>query len=435
MTAAKTLPPDASSDVSVARLEDLEPGNFFPLWLGSETLRQNALDGLVASWGSRRPFYIRQNGILSLMCGRARDIREVYLDPERFSVVPPKRPGYEMFDMFGGLESVLQMDGPRHSRVRRLMNPSFTPESLRNMAADIDRIVDEKLDRIEANGPQFDAVGDFAADLVQRIMLEGSFRLTSAHCDAFSMMLAEMGKLPSYTAGEPIPQSFYDAGAAVREVIDDIIRLRRDDPGGDLISHLIAAREEGDKLSDAELFGQINSIATAGIGTTANTLAGALMLLARNRDALEAVRQDPAQLDGAIGECLRWHGPGIVAFVRFCTRDTEIGGTRIPADMPVYVSAQAAGFDPEEVSDPFRFDITRDNRRTLVFGTGPHHCIGQRLARQILRSALGRFIARFPDYRLVDVEFRPHYHGLTGELSPTSIPMTTCQEAGHRLQQ
>ena len=416
-----------AGDVSVARLEDLDPGNYFPLWLGSEVLRQNALDGLVASWGSRRPFYIRQNGILSLMCGRARDIREVYLDPERFTVEPPARPGYEMFDMFGGLESVLQMDGRRHSRVRRLMNPSFAPATLRGMAADIDRIVDEKLDRIERNGPQFDAVGDFGADLVQRIMLEGSFRLTREHCDVFSAMLAEMGKLPSYTAGEPIPQSFYEAGAAVRTAIDEIIALRRDDPVDDLISRLIAAREEGDRLSDAELFGQINSIATAGIGTTANTLAGALMLLARNRDALAAVRQDEAKLDGAIGECLRWHGPGIVAFVRFCTRDTQIGGTRVPRDMPVYVSAQAAGFDPDEVADPFRFDIARDNRQTLVFGTGPHHCIGQRLARQILRSALGRFIARFPDYRLADPEFRPCYHGLTGELSPVSIPMTTCR--------
>ena len=201
------------------------------------------------------------------------------------------------------------------------------------------------------------------------------------------------------------------------------------------VSHEFLRQEElpagSMRLIDAErsvdLYGKMGQTKEISGGAAANTLAGALMLLARNRDALEAVRQDPSKLDGAIGECLRWHGPGIVAFVRFCTRDTEIGGTRIPADMPVYVSAQAAGFDPEEVSDPFRFDITRDNRRTLVFGTGPHHCIGQRLARQILRSALGRFIARFPDYRLVDVEFRPHYHGLTGELSPTSIPMTTCQ--------
>lgn len=416
---------EIEKDVSVVSLDQLEPGNYFPLWLGSETLRQHALDGLVASWGMRRPFYIRQNGILSVMCGRAKDVREVYMDSERFSVEVPKRGGYELFDMFGGLESVLQMDGARHNRVRRLMNPSFTPVGMELLKTDIHRIIDEKLDRIEEIGPAFDAMGDFAEDLVSRVMLEASFKLTREHCDVFLAMQREMGKLPSYVAGEPTPQSFIDAGMAVRAAIDDIIRMRRGNPGPDLISSLINAYEDGDKLTDNELFGQINSIATAGIGTTSNTLGGALMLLCRHPEQMALLKREPELVDGAIGECMRHHGPGIVSFVRFCTVDTEVGGTRIPKDMPVYVSAQAAGFDPDEVQDPFRFDIRRDNRRTLVFGTGIHHCIGQRLARYILRSALAGILARFPDLRLADSQFRPTYRGLTGELQPVSIPMFT----------
>jgi len=417
--------PATEPDMSVAPLEALEPGNYFPLWLGSDTLRQNALDGLVASWGMRRPFYLRQNGILSLMCGRERDVREVYMDPERFTVEPPKRPGYELFDMFGGLESVLQMDGARHNRVRRLMNPSFNQASMELLKADSLRIIQEKLDRIEEIGPEFDAMTDYAEDLVSRVMLEASFRLSPEHCAAFVTMQREMGKLPSYVAGQPLPQSFIAAGMAVREVIEDIIRIRRADPGPDLISSLIAAYEDGDKLSDGELFGQINSIATAGLGTTANTLAGGLMMLCRNRDQLELLKAQPDLIDTAIGECLRWHGPGIVAFVRFATRDTDVGGTRVPKDMPVYVSAQAAGFDPIAVEDPFRFDIRRPNRQTLVFGTGIHHCIGQRLARFVLRSAIGGLIERFPGVRLADPAFRPVYQGLTGELAPVSVPMRT----------
>lgn len=187
--------------MSVAGLEDLEPGNYIPLWLGSDTRRQNALDGLVAGWGMRRPFYIRQNGILSVMCGRERDVREVYMYPERFTVEPPKRPGYELFDMFGGLESVLQMDGPRHNRVRRLMNPSFNQASRELLKADSLRIIQEKLDRIEKIGPEFDAMTDYAEDLVSRVMLEASFRLSPEHCAAFVTMQREMGKLPSYVAG------------------------------------------------------------------------------------------------------------------------------------------------------------------------------------------------------------------------------------------
>ena len=122
-----------------------------------------------------------------------------------------------------------------------------------------------------------------------------------------------------------------------------------------------------------------------GIGTTSNVLAGALWLLARHPAQKQLLISNPALLDSAIEECLRYHSSGLVAFVRFATCDTDVGGTRILKDMPVYVSPQAAGFDPGEVEDPFRFDITRTRRTPLVFGGGIHHCIGQRLARHILR--------------------------------------------------
>ena len=184
-------------DVSVATLDELEPGNYFPLLLGSETLRQNALDGLAASWSMRRPFYIRQNGILSVLCGRARDVREAWMDSARFTVEVPRREGYEILDMFGGLESVLQMDGDRHTRIRKLMNPSFSREGMEALKADADRIITEKLDRIERIGPQFDAMADFADDLVTRVMLEASFKLTPEHCAVFVAMQREMGCSPS----------------------------------------------------------------------------------------------------------------------------------------------------------------------------------------------------------------------------------------------
>jgi cytochrome P450 len=414
-----------AQDVSVATLDELEPGNYFPLSLGSEELRQNGLLGTVASWGMRRPFYIRQNGILSVLCGRMNDVREVYLDSERFSVIAPKRPGYELFDMFGGLESVLQMDGARHTRVRRLMNPSFIPAAVDLLKADIRRIVDEKLEHLAAIGPAFDGMSDFCEDLMQRIMLEASFQLSQDQCAVFAKMQEEMGKLPGYVAGEAMPQSFGAAIEAVRITIEDIIRVRRASPGSDLISSLIKAYEEGDKLSDNELFGQINSIATAGIGTTANTLGGALMLLCRHPDQLALLRAQPELIDDAVEECLRYHGPGIVSFVRFATRDTLVGGTRIPKDMPVYVSPQAAGFDPTVVEEPFRFDIRRKNRMPLVFGTGIHHCIGQRLARYVIKIALTEMLLRFPGLRLADSGFQPVYRGLTGELQAISIPMRT----------
>jgi cytochrome P450 len=415
------MPPD----FSVAALDELEPGNYFPLAVGSEDLRKVATFGIVQSWGMRRPFYIRQNGILSVMCGRAKDVRDVFQDARRFTVIAPKRPGYHVFDMFGGMESVLQMDGARHERVRKLMNPSFVPASVEAMRADVEAIIAERLDRIAEKAPAFDGMADFCQGLVERVLLQASFKFSDEQRDVFLRMLEQMYHLSSFDPNAPPPEGFLKSIGEVRQVIDQIIDERRKKPGTDLISSLIAANEDGDKLTDAELFGQINSIATAGIGTTSNVLAGALWLLARHPAQKQLLISNPALLDSAIEECLRYHSSGLVAFVRFATCDTDVGGTRILKDMPVYVSPQAAGFDPGEVEDPFRFDITRTRRTPLVFGGGIHHCIGQRLARHILRVALSSMITRFPDFRLADRAFFPNYRGLPGEMSPTTLPMRT----------
>ncbi len=412
-------------DFSVATLDALEPGNYFPLPVGSEELRNVANFGIVQSWGMRRPFYIRQNGILSVMCGRAKDVREVFMDAARFTVIAPQRPGYHVFDMFGGLESVLQMDGDRHTRVRKLMNPSFVPAAVEAMRGDVDAIISERLDRIAARAPEFDAMTDFCQGLVERVLLQASFKFSDAQRDIFLRMLEAMYRLSSFDPNAAPPKEFLTSVAAVKAVIDQIITERRDHPGSDLISSLITAREAGDRLTDAELFGQINSIATAGIGTTSNVLAGALWMLARHPAQQRMLAEDPALVDGAIEECLRYHSSGLVAFVRFATADTELGGTRIPRDMPVYVSPQAAGFDPDDVEEPFRFDITRKRRTALVFGGGIHHCIGQRLARTIMRAAMLAMLKRFPAFCLRDSAFQPSYHGLPGEMSPIALPMLT----------
>src|SRR3546814_1271028 len=107
MNGTKDITNGAAEDVSVASLEELEPGNYFPLPVGSDALRQIALLGGAARWATRRPFYIRQNGKLSVMCWRMKDARAVYMERERFSVVSPQGSGYEVFDMFGELERVL----------------------------------------------------------------------------------------------------------------------------------------------------------------------------------------------------------------------------------------------------------------------------------------------------------------------------------------
>src|SRR5690606_31518611 len=178
-------------------------------------------------------------------------------------------PGYEVFDVFGGLESVLQMDGARHSRVRRLMNPAFSPVGLTNIRPAMEKIVSESLDAIAARGPTFDAMADFCNTLIMRTLLDATFNLTREQQAAFERMHNSIAMATQFRPGEERPQEFTDAVVAVRKVIVEVIEERRQKPSNDFISSLITARDEGSKLSDEELFGQINTIGSAAIGSTA----------------------------------------------------------------------------------------------------------------------------------------------------------------------
>jgi cytochrome P450 len=176
-------------------------------------------------------------------------------------------------------------------------------------------------------------------------------------------------------------------------------------------------------MTEAELFGQINSICSAGLGTTAATLAGALLTLVRHPQQLEMLRENPELIDGAVEECLRFHGPGVNTFTRFAVKETTVAGHKIFKDMPVIASIQAADYDPMEFPDPLRFDITRNPRNIFAFGSGPHHCIGNRLARTILRKSLLAIVQNFPRLRLAESDFDPIYCGFPGELCMTRLPL------------
>src|SRR5690606_16370928 len=158
-----------------------------------------------------------------------------------------------------------------------------------------------------------------------------------------------------------------------------IIQDRRVHPRDDFIGKLVDARDEGSKLNDAELYGQINTICGAALGSTATSLAASLYLLARNHQAFDAIKEDPELIEGALDECLRIHCPGFFFFPRFAAADGEVAGVRYYRNMLVLASPQAANFDPDEFDNPERFDIRR-KVRSFTFGEGTHHCIGILLA-------------------------------------------------------
>ncbi len=414
--------PAANSTAPIS-IDALDKANFIDIAMESEEVRQNAMNGMLAEWAVRKPFYAWRNGLPVTVCGRARDVREVYSHPEIFTVVAPPYPAYKVFDIFGGLESVLQMDGERHARVRRLMAPAFMPSGVQQLEGAVDNIINEKIEKIAAMGAEFDVMEHFSRDIIVRVLLEATFKMTPEQQDVFSRMHNSMGMATEFEPDKPLPQEFLNTVIAVRKVIDDIVAERRANPGDDMISQLVMARDEGRGLNDEELFGQINSICAAGLGTTAATIGGALYALTKHRDQLELLQREPQLIDSAVEECLRFHGPGINTFTRFTTQDTELGGTFIPKDMPVIASIQAASYDPVEFADPLRFDIRRNPRAILAFGSGPHFCIGNRLARLIMRKAILKLVLRFPKLRLADPDFKPVYTGFPGELCLTKLPM------------
>lgn len=394
--------------------------------LGSDEIRQHALTRYCPEWGSNKPFYALHAGIPQAVVGRYNDVKEVYMDDDRFSATPVKRPGFERFDFFNGMITVSQMDGDEHDRVRQVLAPSFSPGILAKLDNKMRDIVDTMLDEVEALGGAFDCMNDFAGDVVVRILLDGVLGLTRAQQDVLVRMNKALPLSLNVAPGEKVPDTFISAQADTMAMIGDLIAERRANPRAfDFISAMVKAQDESNLLSDAEVAANIFGICVAGQGTTAISSAAMLMTLCQHRDQFDEVIANPALIRQTVEECLRYHGPGIFWFPRFATRDCEVDGVPILEGMPVIVSAQSASYDPSVYPDPLVFNIHRNATNIPIFGMGRHHCIGNRLARQILKIVLEKVCRRFPRLRLDDPDFVPRFEGSFGELRFTSMPMHT----------
>jgi cytochrome P450 len=209
------------------------------------------------------------------------------------------------------------------------------------------------------------------------------------------------------------------------EEIKIIIEERRVRPRPDFISDLVNARDASDKLNERELFDQIFGICGASLSATSRAAGGALYLLYTPPDQRRQLIDDPGLSPDAIEECLRLASNGYFTFPRIATKDTEVGGTRIPKGMVVRPSPLAPNYDPDVFPDPLRFDIHRKPKRILSFGAGPHHCIGNILGRTTITIAIRRLLARFPNAHIRNPNFTPVYGGAVGELRLQSLPMRT----------
>jgi cytochrome P450 len=406
----------------MSSLIDLDRSKVVDVDLGSDEFKRDAR-AILAGWARRPPFYVLSSGPPQVVCGRYADVHEVFSDTERFSSEVPRGPGFEQFDKFMGVQFITQMDGERHARIRRLLMPAFSSRSLSRLEARITEIIEGMLDRIESGGNAFDGMQDYGAQLVVGALLTAMANLDERQKEIF-LAFHEVLPLTTYTRpGEPFAPECVQAFDRAAQLVRDIIAQRRANPREDFINDLITARDQGDKLTDRELFDQIFTICGAALSATSRAAGGALYTLYSHPDQLAQLVREPSLIPAAVEECLRIASNGYFTFPRLATRDTEVGGTEILKGMVVRPSPQAANYDPEVFADPMRFDIHRHPKRIMAFGAGPHHCIGNILGRTTITIAIRRMLARFPNATLADPEFVPVYGGAVGELRLQHLPM------------
>jgi cytochrome P450 len=289
---------------------------------------------------------------------------------------------------------MLFMDPPDHTRIRSLVSKAFTARTVERLRPRIQELTDELLDDA-ASRSEIDAMADFAFLLPVRVICEllGVPRSEQAQFRDASQNLAVVLDVG------PIPDEVFEAADPFVAFLRELVEERRKNPGDDLLSALIAARDEGDKLSDAELLSTVSLVLGAGFETTMNLIGNGIFLLLQHPDELARLRHDPSLIGSTIEEILRLQPPVLATF-RVATSDVRVGDNELHEGQQGMILLAAANKDHEVFEEPLKFDISRKPNPHLTFGGGHHFCPGAALARLEGQIAVDGFVRRFPNLRL-----------------------------------
>jgi pimeloyl-[acyl-carrier protein] synthase len=343
------------------------------------------------------------------LVARYADVTAGLRDHEHLSSMQPPPPPEQVYEgRFKGARNMLGSDPPQHSRLRRLVSRDFTPRRIRELEPRIREIAKDLLDKVEARG-QFDLMADIANVLPVTVIAEmlgvpPELNLKFKHWS--DTIIGGDNRLP----GMPPPPELVRAIDELGDYFTDEIERRRANPGPDLVSALVAAHDEGEVMSAADLLSFITLLLLAGNETTTNLIGNGTLALGRNPDQFDALKRNPAMLPRAIEEMLRYDGP-VQGTVRFAREAVSLGGTEIPSGALALMIVAAADRDPAQFKDPEKFDITRDPNEHVAFGEGIHFCIGAPLARMEARITFEAMLERFPRLRLKDPAMKPVYKG------------------------
>jgi cytochrome P450 len=338
------------------------------------------------------------DGSVAWLVTRHADVRRVLVDP-RFSRAAAAGGGARGTEL-GALttESLIGLDPPEHTRLRRLVGHAFTRRRIADLRPRIAAIVADLLDRMTALPHPVDLAERFSRPLPLRVI-----------CEMFGVPADRWRQFEAWSetlmGGGPAEEAF--------DGFAELIAAKRGTPGADLMTALVAARDEEDRLSERELVVLCVGVLVGGHETTANQLNLFVLALLEHPDQLARLRRDPAAIPRAVEELTRYVqlGDNGVMSPRVATEDVELGGVRLPAGSVVLPSNVAANLDPTVFAGPGRLDLARTDNPHLGFGAGVHHCLGAQLARMELAEALDALLRRLPSLRLAvpteELRFKP----------------------------
>ncbi|MFD4867845.1 cytochrome P450 [Streptomyces sp. NPDC058412] len=330
-----------------------------------------------------------------LVC-RHSDVTAVFSDP-RFSrrLHYPGAPRFTSArDVSSDPESILNMDPPQHTRIRRFLQQALSARNVRSWRGHIQRTADRLLDSMASGGRSADLVEAFAEPLPNLVMcaLAGAQEEDCARWQEWSNMTVSLTR---YT-----PAEVREGLAEFESHVTDLVRSNAATGRGELISSLREAVIEGDSLDEHRIVRSVRGLIFAAYETTSSAIAHGAALLLAHPEQLAALRAHPELIGPAVEEVLRYWPPFAHGVPRRATQDIHLPAGCIPAGEAVIGPIAAANRDERVFTDPDTFDIGRRPNPHLSFGQGAHYCVGAALARSELEVALTLLVTRFPDLAL-----------------------------------